>query len=195
MAPRFRVTFERMWGRVVVVLVALGGVAHADGANDPDLQAARRHFERGLELYRADNYEAAVVEFRTAAELRPSPAFDYNIGRCYDRLERWQEAADAYQRYIDAAPNAPEAVELRERIATLRVRKRRVVPSVVTTAAPPPAAIDLAARPPERKPIYKRAWFWGAIAGGVAVAATAVALGVVLGSPGDRSRPEPAVRF
>jgi tetratricopeptide (TPR) repeat protein len=186
-----------MWGRVVVVLVAvtsLGGAARAGGGDDPDVQAARRHFKRGIELYQADSYEAAIAEFRTAAELKPSPAFDYNIGRCYDRLERWQEAADAYQRYIDAEPNALEAPELRERIATLRARKAKS-PSTPTVTTTPPPALDLTARPPERRPIYKRAWFWGVIASGVAVVAISVALGVVLGSPGDRSRAEPAVKF
>jgi hypothetical protein len=43
--------------------------------------------------------------------------------------------------------------------------------------------------------VGKRGWGGGGGAGGVAVIATSVALGVVLGSPADRSRAEPAVQF
>ena len=44
-----------------------------------------------------------------------------------------------------------------------------------------PAVAITAPPPPERKPLIKRAWFWGVIGGAAAIVATSVALGVVYG--------------
>ncbi len=67
-----------------------------------------------------------------------------------------------------------------------------VVPAVVPTAATvtvAPATTTTAAtvfRQPERaRPVTSRPWFWVAVGGGVAVIATAVVLGVVLGSSSE----------
>ena len=38
-------------------------------------------------------YAAAAAEFEAGDRIHPSPDFAFNIGRCYDRLERWREAA------------------------------------------------------------------------------------------------------
>jgi len=52
-----------------------------------------------------------------------------------------------------------------------------------STATPPEnQATTLTAQAPEKKPITKRGWFWGVVAGGAVVVAGAVTLGVVLGT-------------
>ena len=37
---------------------------------------------------------------------RSLPAFDFNIARCLDRLERYEDAVAAYRRYLAASPDA-----------------------------------------------------------------------------------------
>jgi tetratricopeptide (TPR) repeat protein len=145
-----------VWLAAALCLVVTGPARAQD---DPDTESARRHFERAARLYERADYPAALVELREAKALRPSPQFDYNIGRCLDRMERWGEAADAYQRFVDALPDAPEASELRERIVRLRAR----VPSVA----------------PVRVPTYKRWWPWTLLGVGVG-AGLAIGLGVGL---------------
>ncbi len=62
-------------------------------------------------------------------------------------------------------------------------------PSTTTqpNLTPPPSVVDQPSTSgsltaaPEKKPIYKKAWFWGAVGGGVAVVVIAVVLGVTLG--------------
>jgi iron complex outermembrane receptor protein len=57
-----------------------------------------------------------------------------------------------------------------------------VLPAPTPASVTPPAAVVVApAAPPEKKPITKRGWFWGAIGGGVVAVALAVGLGVGLG--------------
>lgn len=53
---------------------------------------------------------------------------------------------------------------------------------------------NVVATPPEKKPIYKKAWFWATIGGGVVVVGGLIALGVVLSRPGPQD-PLPPVRF
>ena len=55
------------------------------------------------------------------------------------------------------------------------------------------ARADLTASAPERKPLYKKAWFWGVVAGGAVIVA-GVVVGVVLGTQ-DNSRILPQARF
>jgi hypothetical protein len=54
----------------------------------------------------------------------------------------------------------------------------------------------IASAPPRReKPIYKKGWFWGVVAGGAVVVAGAVVLGVVLSSPSDNAKSLPPLSF
>ena len=163
-----------MRGLFVVLFLLVGTaprVAVAQQALDPDEEAARRHFARGLTHYDAGEYQAALAEFDSVKKFRDSPALDYNIARCYDRLERYQEAVVAYERYVTQKPDASDAAETRERIATLRKRlspqgeSRPQSPSpsppiaapsppvAAPTPSPPtspPPAIDEGARPRRR---------------------------------------------
>jgi hypothetical protein len=107
-----------------LVSLVVGAGAAAQEPLDPDTQAARRHFERGLALYLTERYREALHEFETARTTRPVPAFDFNIGRCHERLEEWGAAASAYERYLSAAPGDPDAATIRERLVVLRDRAR-----------------------------------------------------------------------
>lgn len=96
--------------------------------DDPDTEAAKRHYERGVELYDSKNYAGALAEFETAKRVKPLAAFDYNIARCLDRLERYEEAIQAYDRYVITAPNPEEARKVVERIAILKMRLEAAKP-------------------------------------------------------------------
>jgi len=112
---------------MVVVCVAPAAAAF----EDPDTEVARKHFEKGRQAYDAGDYQAALGEFQAAKRAKAAPALDFNIARCYDRLEQYSPAIDAYASYIAAQPNAPDAEEVRARIATLKKR-------VETPAIEPP---------------------------------------------------------
>jgi len=149
----------------VVVLVVSPRIAIAQ-ALDPDEEAARRHFARGLTHYDAGEYQAALAEFDAVKRFHDSPALDYNIARCYDRLERYEEAVSAYERYVTQKPDASDAASIRERIATLRRRlappptttpptttPATTTPATTTPPAPAPAPPATAAAPPAAPPV------------------------------------------
>jgi tetratricopeptide (TPR) repeat protein len=149
---------------LALALALASGSARA--IEDPDTEIARRHFETGRDYYEAGNYQAALKEFEAARAVRPFPAFEYNIGRCYDRLERPSEAVAAYERYLAAAPDVPDADEVRERIRVLKLR------IAVESPAPPPAP------PPPPAPSRKRLIAPLAV-GGAAVVVAAVGAGLL----------------
>lgn len=110
--------------------------ASARAYDDPDTEAARRHFTAGAALYEDGKYGQAIVEFSAARVLRPSPALDYNIGRCHDRLEHTADAIDGYQRFLDQAQPGAQTDEVRTRLEVLRARL--ATPPIVPVAAPVP---------------------------------------------------------
>jgi len=176
----------------VVCLVAMASPALA--LEDPDTEVARRHFEIGRGYYDAKDYRKALDEFLTARNAKGAPALDYNIARCYDRLEDYQNAVKHYQLYLDGKPNAPDNSEIRDRIVVLKKRLDDLQKANQKGVEPPP-------RPPvsdgpillpsglERGPLVDnhadveraRRRRNGAIAGGVVAGAVVIAGAIVLG--------------
>ena len=178
-------------------LVLMAGAAHADGPDDPDTEVAKRHFEKGRAFYDAQDYRHALDEFIVAERAKAMPALDYNIARCYDRLEDYPKAIEHYQRYLAAGPNAPDAAEIRERVSSLnrRIEEQRSRPTAPSTLSPapeqllPPPAFNepparVVARPSSTATDHRRRNIGIAlgVVGG-AVVGTAIALGVIFGSP------------
>lgn len=169
-------------------------------AVDPDTEVAQRHFLAGLEHYKMGRYVEALGEFGYAKKVRPSPALDFNIARCLDRLERWSEAAEAYEKYAARLPSTdPDGREARDRAKTMRERAAELatptpsVPAVVVVKTSPPAVpktspshvaivkpVDVSP-PPSRR----RWWIGGAVAGVAVVGG--VAVGLAVGLRGDKS--------
>jgi tetratricopeptide (TPR) repeat protein len=63
---------------------------------------AARHFRVGSARYAAKSYETALAEFEAGYAAHPSPAFLVNIGQCLRKLDRLDEAALAFRRFLDA---------------------------------------------------------------------------------------------
>jgi tetratricopeptide (TPR) repeat protein len=133
--------------RTLVVLCALAGAASAQVDQvDPDTEAARRHFDKGRALYEQGRYDDALSEFEVARKLKPLPDLDFNIARTHERREAWGEAMAAYERYLAARPDAPDAAEMRARIEVLRARVTPLKPVEAPKPPPPPPRRNRALR-------------------------------------------------
>ena len=103
------------------VVLCVAFAAHAQPSVDPDTDAARRHYQKGKELYEASSYDEAVKEFEAAQRIKPMSALEFNIARCYDRLDDADRAIAAYERFMSSRPADPG--DSAERIRKLRARK------------------------------------------------------------------------
>ena len=132
----------------LLLILLVSPLARADV--DPDTEAAKRHFQAGLKHYAVDDYAGALKEFQVARELKPLPAFDYNIARCHDRLEHYPEAIKEYERYVRGAPDPFDAADAQARLDVLR--KRMAARRAVATPKPRPRPIEPAESPPAQTP-------------------------------------------
>ncbi|HEX3855651.1 MAG TPA: PEGA domain-containing protein [Polyangiaceae bacterium] len=66
---------------------------------DVTLQA-REHFAQATKLYKDGDFDAALVQFERAYELKPNYKVLYNIGQTYFQLREYVEARDSMARYV-----------------------------------------------------------------------------------------------
>src|SRR5215467_7507036 len=103
--------------RYLAILMLVGGVAVAQPSADRTKAAA--HFKQGQEFFKAGDYDRAITEYETAYALAKEPVLIFNIGLCHDRAKRPQKALEAFQHYLELAPNGEVADEAREDVARL----------------------------------------------------------------------------
>ncbi|MBN2419870.1 MAG: tetratricopeptide repeat protein [Deltaproteobacteria bacterium] len=103
----------------MISMILTCNIAFAEISED-----ARRHFDRGaiaVEVAETDqDLETAVKEFQAAIRLAPEwPDAHYNLAVIYEKLARLGDAAFEFRRYIELAPKAADAVEIKSRINKL----------------------------------------------------------------------------
>ena len=94
-------------------------------------ERARVHYERGLQLFNEENYDAALFEFDRAYELAPSYKILYNMGRIQRQQNNYAAAMRSYTRYLhEGGANGPadrrkevetEITVLKPRVANIKV--------------------------------------------------------------------------
>lgn len=95
-----------------------------------DKEEARSHFEKGIALMTEEAWAAALAEFLLSLELYSTRNALINAGACYSKLQRFDDALDAYERLLRTYPNLPAddkalaqkaITELRARVGTFDV--------------------------------------------------------------------------
>jgi tetratricopeptide (TPR) repeat protein len=158
-------TLPRLLFAVLVVALA----ARSAAADDTATRTARRHFERGEQLYALTRFSEALDEYQRAFDARPIPDFLFNIGQCYRNLGDYDSAIFSYRKYLTLAPDAPNRAQVEQLITELQSKKAqsdtRRLGLQPSRSPPPPATVEPV---PAERPIYARWWFWTGI--GVLVA-------------------------
>jgi len=115
-----------------LALVAALVAAVASPAQARDKRAAAAHFQKGRALFEAASYSAALDEFNAGYEAFPLAGFLVNIGQCQRKLDRLDDAAASFQRYLDAENSDPKVrLEVQEALAEIgSERDRRVAAEV-----------------------------------------------------------------
>jgi tetratricopeptide (TPR) repeat protein len=70
-------------------------------AESPKLEDAQRRFQRGIELYREADFNAALVEFKRAHEMVPSYKILYNLGQVSYQRHDYAGALRYFRQYLD----------------------------------------------------------------------------------------------
>ena len=122
--------------RDAAAVEASGAPADGDGERAAAVEAARQHFARGVALYRASAYDAALAAFTRAYELAPTYRILYNLAQVQAQRQDYVQALELFGRYLREGADAPgdtrvpearvaevqsEMTELERRVAELRV--------------------------------------------------------------------------
>lgn len=131
-----KTTSRRAKGSRLLAAATLAVVCAAASPALADDEGVAR-FERGVQLYEAENYEGALLEFNAAYKLTSNYKILFNIGVCANTLKDYPAALDAFTKYLaEGGSSLPEARrrDVEERLAKLSLMVTRVR---VTTNAPP----------------------------------------------------------
>jgi tetratricopeptide (TPR) repeat protein len=108
------------WACSAVVLAVVAAATPAAAQDTPDDAAGREYFERGRDAFERADYESALVYFRHAYRLSRRGELQYNIGVAADRLQREEEALEAFRHYLEETERPTREAEVRERIDALQ---------------------------------------------------------------------------
>lgn len=111
--------------------------------NAANMDEARKHYERGLQLTNEENYEAALVEMERAYQLAPSYRIQYNLGRIHRQLNNYSAALRSYETYLqEGGANIPSErrAEVEKDLAVLKSRIASI--EVVTNVPGADVSID-----------------------------------------------------
>jgi len=93
-------------GVLALLVLAVTGVSSVGHAAPDPKAAAKKLVLEGAQLVKRGDYEAALVRFKAAFDLVPSPKIQYNLGIAYMGLERNAEAFEAFKRFLADASEA-----------------------------------------------------------------------------------------
>ena len=139
--------------------------------------------------FAAGRYQKAVDTFAQLFADTGDPLYLRNIGRCYQKMKRAQEAIDSFQEYLLKGKNLSksERSEIEAYIKEMQALKASEAPP----PAPPPPVEPLAPMPPSAPPATAndgRSWRVAGIAtaaGGVALIAAGIGFGAAAQSAAD----------
>jgi len=109
-----------LWAPTAGFLVGLAFATPASADPMADDAAAREYFEAGRVAFDQADYESALTYFRHAYRTSGRGALLYNIAVTADRLQRNQEALEAFEEYLERTEKPARESEVRTRIEALR---------------------------------------------------------------------------
>jgi tetratricopeptide (TPR) repeat protein len=119
------------------VLFQVHAVSAQPAQSDQELSdtEARALFSAAVAAYDAGRYDDALDSFERAYRRSGRAELLFNVGQCYDRLRRDEEAVEAFERFLAAMPNAENRGQVEARVRALREAiARRNAPAIAPTA-------------------------------------------------------------
>ncbi len=87
---------------------------------NPPRQTAQELFKSGMQAYVKGDARTAVSHFRKAVQANSGFAAAWRaLGLAHEKLGEWGQAKTAFQKYLQLAPNASDAGQIRARIGNL----------------------------------------------------------------------------
>jgi hypothetical protein len=127
-----------------VAIAAVAAISPAARAEepppDPILTAAKADFEEAQVLYIREAYNDAAAKFLAAYDKKPFGAFLFNAAVAFEKVKKYEQAIQFFEKYLEKDPQAPDAKDVRGRIEGLKALLAPPVPSSSAEAPKPEVA-------------------------------------------------------
>lgn len=142
---------------------------------------------------KSSRYERALTFYQRYLRLAPKTENRAEVERQIEQLKPLAEEEKHRVPKLEPPPPAPPPRATEPAPPRVAEPAPRPAPSPTVTPASEPRP-ELVARAPEKRPVYKKGWFWAVTIGAVAVVGAGVALGVVYGTR-DNTKVLPPATF
>ena len=167
------------------IILVLAGLISTSSAQANQQEEAKQHYKTALELFEADEFDAALPHFKKAYEISGKrPVTILGLAQCERALKMYSEAIKHFEEYLASNPPEDKAEVIR---STVRLtHKLRDAQKEKAAAEPLPKVTPEPAPPPLQAPgietggekdssVFSQPWFWivtgvVAVGGGVAAA-------------------------
>lgn len=129
---------NRGWRIAGLVFCLALGAPTITLAQSAEYSAAK---QRGSSAFREGRFEEAAEYFKEAFSIEPRGNLLYNIGLCYEKANRPEEAVKFYQRFVQALPNSPKRPAVQRKIDELKTQLEGQYQEVNVATSPPDAVI------------------------------------------------------
>lgn len=132
----------RTTGRVLALSLLCLGVATATVAPPSPAWAqgnqkeAANRFNKGFELFKEGDFQAALIEFKRAYDLAPNFRVLYNIGQVQFQLQDYAGALGSLERYLEEGGKQVPAARRKEVEKDIEKLRARVARVEITTNVP-----------------------------------------------------------
>jgi hypothetical protein len=117
-----------------------------------DKEEAKKHFEAGITLLKAEDFEGAATAFETSVRLFPTGTSLFNLANCYKALHRYGESLEVLHR-LEAEFAGRLGDELKSEVRNMRESLERVVGRLEVAATPAGASIRVDGRDAGKSPL------------------------------------------
>ena len=157
---------------VLTVLAAPVARAQTTPVTPPMNDEARAHYDRGLNLYAAKDYAAAIHELEQGYAVEPRREFLFAQAQAQRLAGDCQRAVPLYQRFLATTPTAAQESAAQLGLARCAQQMAATPPTVVLTPPPAPAPPVVATPAPAPESWHRD------VAGGALLTAGVLGLGV-----------------
>lgn len=123
-------------------------LAGANASAQPRSEAEVR-YERGVALFTARNYEGALLEFQRSLALSGGVDLLFNIGRTWQAMGRYAEAAETIDEYLRRARDLP--ADRRQEVTRMLTTLRGFIAHLRVRVTPADATVALDGEPVSRE--------------------------------------------
>lgn len=117
------------WLLALLLCTLVAPVGAAQPSVDPTIEAIRSRMDEGQALFAAGKFKEAAQVFEQGYQGHPYSAFLFNAGVCHQKVGDLPEALVAFRRYLEKDPQAPDAAQVKERIAKIEAEIARAASS------------------------------------------------------------------